>query len=529
MAATIFKHFMIPILVAILGIAATVLASVAADRAQKRLVVTELKASQRIWVSLMEFSTAKDITLAQTLVSVFNETPIIDQPAFNQLSENAIKLYPNLEALFFVPAVNRHQRSTIETAIRSYHREFSFKDYAGPAGFIPAQQKEKYYPVTYLNGSDSSGNYLGWDLAGFGELGAMFSDLEKTDDTVAMRFIPSIDNLLNPGSLRPVLQILLASPLKSPVILANGEPHTDRGYLVFLVDFSPLVNYFSDYPGADKLHISVTMGNGSNKRTVFEVPPKSGTVNPNYFTKAVFSNRAASNWEVTLTPTDEFFSDKGNSSKYWVFATGLSITLMLAFYLFTVQRRTAIIQALVEQRTDELQKANRELDRLSRTDYLTGIANRRFFEENFEREWIRATRGKYSISLMMIDVDCFKTYNDRYGHIEGDYCLQKIVKALTITVKRPADQVARFGGEEFVILLPETENGGMALAERCRQAVEQLQIEHLDSNISDYVTISIGVATLTPTDRQPSRTLIKAADDALYQAKNSGRNQVREG
>ncbi len=523
------RRLLVPTIVAVIGFAVTILIGMEIDKTQKRLLASELKANMERWISVMEFSTEKEVTLARTLVSVFEDASMIDLEQFDQLSINAIKLYPDLDALFWIPVVAPEQRPVFEAAMRSVNPGFFFKMYAGPAGFIPSPPKPIYHPVVYLNGSESSQQYQGWDMGGFGELGAMFADLKKVDDQVAMRFLPSIDDLMNPGNTRPRLQMLLATPLNKTVQLSDGKTEAEQGYLVFLVNFSLIFTYFSDIAGGDLLDIAVTMGSGAGKKDVFAVAPKSGNLETDYTVKSAFSNRATSTWEVTLVPTDEYFSTQAKSVKIWAFATGIAITLSLSIYLFAIQRRTAIVQELVEQRTDELQKANHELDRLSRTDYLTGVANRRYFEEKLETEWSRAARGKHAITLLMIDVDFFKTYNDRYGHIEGDYCLQQVSRALTVSTKRPADMVARFGGEEFIVLLPETDEGAMALAERCRKKVEELEIVHEDSEVSDYVTISVGVATLTPAGKQPSRALVKAADDALYQAKEQGRNRVRAG
>lgn len=521
------RRYLIPTLVAIAGLMVSWGIGFEVDRAQKKLFAAELRSNLKSWISLMEFSTEKEVTLAKTLVSVFADDPEISREDFRQLSTHAIKLYPDLESLFWVPEINADQRATYEAAMQSVRPGFFLKDFAGPAGFIPAAPKAVYRPVFYLNGGESSDIYLGWDLSGFGELGSMFSSLELMENQVSMRFIPRITDLMSPHS-RPELQMLLTTPMGTVVQLPDGTL-SKQGYLVFLVNFSLIFNYFGELPGSDTLHISVTMGSGASKRAVFEVPPEEGELEEEYAAHSVFSNRATSSWEVTLIPTDKFFAAKSSSVKYWVWATGSAITLLLVVYLYTIQRRTALVQEMVELRTEELQEANHELDRLSRTDYLTGVANRRYFEESLEREWSRAARGKYPVTLLMIDVDFFKLYNDRYGHIEGDYCLQQVVRALNVSVKRPADLVARFGGEEFAVLLPDTDNGGLELAERCRRKIEQLEIEHLDSTVSDYVTASVGVASLIPAGRQPARALVKAADDALYQAKNEGRNRVRSG
>lgn len=176
----------------------------------------------------------------------------------------------------------------------------------------------------------------------------------------------------------------------------------------------------------------------------------------------------------------------------------------------------------------KLEELNMQLLKLANIDGLTGIANRRSFDERFAEEWARAMRNRVPISLIMFDVDLFKLYNDKYGHLEGDECLKKIAITAQKIACRPADTVARYGGEEFVVLLPDTDSSGArVLAEKMRVEVEALHIPNPDSSVSPYITISLGVVTAVPeADAAPdSDLLIKLADDALYQAKNAGRNQ----
>ena len=177
--------------------------------------------------------------------------------------------------------------------------------------------------------------------------------------------------------------------------------------------------------------------------------------------------------------------------------------------------------------TRRLDEANRELTRLSAVDGLTGIANRRQFDEFMTREWARGTRHETDLSVLMCDVDFFKQYNDLYGHQAGDECLQAVARALAVRVKRPTDLVARYGGEEFAVILPDTDiNGARLLAEAMRGDIERLALAHGNSP-NGVVTLSIGVACHVPNRNGPGSTaLIKAADDALYQAKAAGRNRV---
>jgi diguanylate cyclase (GGDEF)-like protein/PAS domain S-box-containing protein len=174
---------------------------------------------------------------------------------------------------------------------------------------------------------------------------------------------------------------------------------------------------------------------------------------------------------------------------------------------------------------DELAEANRRLRALAGQDSLTGLANRRAFDEALAREHLRSRRDETPLGLIMIDVDHFKRFNDLYGHLAGDDCLRCVGAAIGEAVLRPGDLAARYGGEEFAVLLPDTDEAGAAVtAERIREAILGLQIRHA-ANLNEVVTISAGVASLTCADIEADR-VIEAADRALYCAKDSGRNTV---
>lgn len=180
------------------------------------------------------------------------------------------------------------------------------------------------------------------------------------------------------------------------------------------------------------------------------------------------------------------------------------------------------VLSLVEQ----LQQANHRLENLAALDGLTGIPNRRKLDETLDVEWRRSTRTQSSISLLMMDVDFFKRYNDTYGHLAGDECLKRIARALEGGVRRTGDFLARYGGEEFAAVLPHTDlAGACAVGQTLRAAVEALGIPHEASDTAVIVTISVGAASTT-VDRRELGSLIAAADEALYQAKSQGRNQV---
>ena len=174
-----------------------------------------------------------------------------------------------------------------------------------------------------------------------------------------------------------------------------------------------------------------------------------------------------------------------------------------------------------------LERANQALDRLAHIDGLTHVANRRRFDKVLETEWLRMYREKKPLSLILADVDYFKQYNDMYGHQAGDDCLVRIAAKLTSVIHRPGDLVARYGGEEFVIVLPDTDEVGcLKIAKAMNAIVEEMKIEHADSSVGVYVTISLGVSTIIPEKTDNWSDLIGLADRALYRAKDEGRNRV---
>ena len=188
--------------------------------------------------------------------------------------------------------------------------------------------------------------------------------------------------------------------------------------------------------------------------------------------------------------------------------------------------RTTLSQLRHIETEEGLRSEQRSLEMLALSDALTGVGNRRAFDNAIAQEWRRALRSRQPLSLLMIDIDEFKVLNDRYGHPAGDRCLRLVASELQRLVKRPADLLARYGGEEFAVLLADTEPAGaMALAEQLREVVQALQIENAGSRLQ-VVSVSIGVASLRPDDNAPAATLVQAADEALYQAKRQGRNRV---
>lgn len=227
-----------------------------------------------------------------------------------------------------------------------------------------------------------------------------------------------------------------------------------------------------------------------------------------------------------VSPDDDADIEKGISAGGDDYLSKPFSEIVLGAKLRAMQR-IVLMRASLLALTRKLDAANQELKRISSLDGLTGVANRRYFDETISVEWRRARRHSNSLAVLMFDIDHFRLYNDAYGHQAGDECLRRIATAIRQNTARPSDLVARYGGEEFAVVLPETTIGGAVMvAEKIRLAIQELNIPHLSATSGGRVTISIGIASAAPGFDNPPDDLIHAADQALCRAKSEGRDRV---
>ena len=211
-----------------------------------------------------------------------------------------------------------------------------------------------------------------------------------------------------------------------------------------------------------------------------------------------------------------------------VLFSAIIISLIANYQMENDLRWNYLRNLLTEIETIRLEKAKADLELLSSSDVLTGLANRRHFDAFLDTEWRTSIRYRTQLSLLFLDVDDFKAYNDHYGHQAGDVCLQKIASVIRESIHRSHDMCARYGGEEFIVLLPNTsQESALQVAEKIRKCVELEDIPHTYSRVSPHVTISVGVVSMIPHAGLSQNFLIEMADKALYKAKKMGRNQIQ--
>lgn len=286
-------------------------------------------------------------------------------------------------------------------------------------------------------------------------------------------------------------------------------------FIKTMVDIIPVPLFFKDrtgrYLGCNKA-FEEFLGKSKEEiigKTVFEISKKNNAETYEDMDQLLLNNPGTQTYEYE-------YENSNNELKYVVFK---KVT-----YNNSVGEVNGII-GIVNDIT-EIKKRETELEEKSFFDSLTGIFNRRYFDENVEKEWLKCVRENEPLSLIMLDVDFFKKYNDYYGHQEGDNCLKKVAQEIRISLLRPSDIAVRYGGEEFVVILPNTSiNGAHRVAERIRKNIIALAIKHEDSTVSNVVTLSQGIAVMNDRDDTVLECL-KQADRSLYKAKNNGRNTI---
>jgi diguanylate cyclase (GGDEF)-like protein len=304
--------------------------------------------------------------------------------------------------------------------------------------------------------------------------------------------------------------------------VVQGLEKVHKGEVFGLVDTAPAIGHYIQENNLFDLKISGELpyevrlhpGIRADDPVLFQIVEKAVLSLTPEEKKQIFQNWMTLNYEQGFDYT----------LLWWI----LAVLAIIGF--FAVYRHISVTRYNIKlgRLNQELVQANKKLEAISYLDGLTGIPNRRKFDDVLETEWKRCERNQITLTLMMIDIDYFKLFNDRYGHLEGDDCLKKVAQTLESLLRRPGDFVARYGGEEFSIILPGIDPAGTEiLARKILDQVQALEIPNPDSEVSPFLTVSLGGISSVPNKALPAHWFINQADQLLYQAKENGRNQYR--
>ncbi|SEN67333.1 diguanylate cyclase domain-containing protein [Nitrosomonas marina] len=476
----------------------------------------------------------------ESVGALYGSSQNISFSQFDAFVTPLLERFPTITALSWVPLVNHNEREDFERTARQLFPGFRITESDEQNEIVNSTTRQIYFPVYFIRPYEGNEAAQGFDLYSNPVRRAAIdhaSDSTKTTSTARLRLVQENGDQHSVLIIHPVFHHSISAKdqrklmgvasavyrIGDGVEKALSHVHSD-GLNIWLFDRS-------SEPDKQFLYLH-TPEDQETKKEEMETMLADNT--RKYVHEFKLGER---NFELILTPASDYFTLDEGYDIWLPLILGLGFTSLLAAYLSLIRRRSqelAAGQQVLEQQINErvnaekkLREANQSLEELSRKDHVMGLANRRYFDEHLQNEWLRATRDGTSLSLLIGDVDFFKAYNDTYGHVAGDKCLQIIAKILSDVVDRPGDLPARYGGEEIAVILPSTsEAGAYKIAESIRLAIAEMALPHEQSPIAKVVSMSIGCGTALPKQGSSMENFIRAVDDALYCAKQKGRNQT---
>lgn len=502
---------------------------------ETRAIELEFKAEIDQLSASLEREALLNLEILFALRSAVAVMPEMTAERFNRLTYEILERSPAIQAFAWAPFV---EHSQVDEFIR--RQEEAFADFAmteaSPDGLVGLTDRAWYVPVQYIEPLGQNRAALGFDLASEASRREALLEARESGEMVATAGIRLVQEPENQRGFLVFAPLYTLST--SPGAGIDTRQH--YGFINGVFRVGELVAQAVGPELTEDLLFEVRDITGSQKLLLYRSRnPEHLSWQPDLRYTAETISIAGRQWSVETVPSRSYIEARRGVLPLFVSASGTVLVVVLVGYFLSGARKNA-----------QLSLATAELERISLTDALTGLANRRQFDAVLRKEYRRALREKTTLSLVMVDIDFFKEYNDEYGHPAGDSCLRDVGGILREVVKRPADLVARYGGEEFAIILPDTPQPE-TIAEACRQAVEARGIPHRLSSVAQSVTISVGVAMLAPSKLSESELaseqqslkreasgeqgdqegagpvlLVDEADNALYQAKESGRNRV---
>ncbi|WP_298440453.1 diguanylate cyclase [uncultured Ferrimonas sp.] len=453
----------------------------------------------------------------QQLAVLFNAGEQVGIEQFRTVAEPILARHREVQALKWLPKVGHLARPERELAWQSTFPNFTFTEQQR-SRIVPAKARKFYYPVLYVAPLATNETAFGFD---WGSDPSRLSALMRARDKAEL-VVSEVRQQLENNTPYTMVSVMLPIYQSLPLTLEDRRQSL-LGFVVGEFRLQEMVG--ATFYNHDRRLIDFRLVDDSdNGRTLYTLGQFDLSTDLPLMDRSL-PNVGGRDWRLQALPQPHFYHEKMTVVPWVIGLAGCLGSILVVFTVYQLLRRNESIARLVQARTDELHDANQKLVQLSLTDGLTEIGNRRQFDYWLEQEWEAGKRSGKAMSLMLLDVDQFKAYNDNYGHRAGDRVLRQIAKALKRRLNRPRDLIARYGGEEFAVILPETTDNASVLAQALCEAVAEEQIPHEFGGGIGVVTVSIGVVTQVPEENSDARHMVELSDQALYRAKADGRNR----
>lgn len=467
-----------------------------------------------------------NIEAIYSLKAAYDNHGLLDYPDFSQLAAQTLSRHAHIQALEWIPKVEAEGLPALEKQFGARWPGFHVTERVASGEMVPVSERSLYYPVIYVEPLQGNERALGFDV---GSNGRRLDALNRARDSGKLQFSERIELVQTTDDHAGLLMLLPVYHIVSPQSVADRR-QTLRGFVMGVFRLTAILQSTMQPQDASLMAFRLLDVNADPHNQLLyqqgSLTTEEQLAQKDFNVTRPVLTLGGREWFIEATPSASYVADKRTRLPLVVFIVGTVLFGLVIFYGFILMRRNREMVSTLAKKNQALDDINKKLERMTKMDVLVGIANRRYFDETLHREFSRSRREDRPLALMLIDIDHFKAFNDTYGHQAGDRCLKLVAEELGRVLKRPADMLARVGGEEFGIILPNTNNGEV-VAKQCRSVVERLAIAHQGSLTSDVVTVSVGVVSLESLDAQTRDSVFNLADSALYQAKSAGRNQVR--
>lgn len=516
--------------VLVVGLSLTLIATLLFYQQCMRTAEYQFKQYSNDTASEIERGLSQYVNNVYDLVAFYNAasrngSSTVDASDFAIFAESFSRRFPKTQALVWVPYVTHDKRAAFEAANQEKFPGYKITEWHSTNGLVPAPIREEYFPVQYIFPSYGNENEVGFDLASSKERKDMLEHARKVKHlalssqitlpqgggqlNIILAALPVYNNE-NGSLLGFAIGVYRISELINEVVEKNLEPHT---IIEFYDSFTSKTNRLL-FDTRERIAMDVME---SNDWFYFEEHLQLG----------------GHDYALKIKTLPEVFIEN-RWVPYLIAFIGVLWSFGLYKYLcltrLKAQQRALLFQSgkLDDERLSlDSKNSCKSFDIYGGEDALTGLSNRRMFDECVEREWKHAADQQFPFSIIVIDIDNFKEFNDQFGHSAGDRCLQQVATVIGGAANRPSDLTARHGGEEFIVALPMADkNGALKIAETIRARVQSLAILHGVGGAGTVVTVSLGVSTVTPKVGDDEVRLVDAAERALEKAKYLGRNRV---